>query len=71
MRPIGLYSSPTGTNELCVFTFDKSYREFSAQNENSWEYSHHRRAAKFSISRNYAWPDVYSMASMAFFSFWE
>lgn len=56
-------------NSVCLFLI-RAVGEFSAQNENSRENSHHHRTAKFSISRNYAWPDVSIwVASMGFFFF--
>lgn len=56
---------PPPQNCACLILI-RAVWEFSAQNENSRENSHHHKTAKFSISRNYAWPDVFSMG---FFSF--
>ena len=60
-------SQPQQLNSACLFLI-RAVGEFSAQNENSRENPHHHRTAKFSISRNYAWPDVSSTAFMGFFN---
>lgn len=56
---------PPLQNCACLFLI-RAVWEFSAQNENSRENSHHHKTAKFSISRNYAWPDVFSMGFFPF-----
>lgn len=52
-----IFFSHCSNSTVCLFLI-RAVGEFSAQNENSRENSHHHRTAKFSISRNYAWPDV-------------
>lgn len=65
LKKTGLYFPPTSAT-VCLFLI-RAVGEFSAQNENSRENSHHHRTAKFSISRNYAWTDVSIwVASMGF-----
>lgn len=53
---------------VCLFLI-RAVGEFSAQNENSRVNSHHHKTAKFSISRNYAWPDVSIQMASVDFSF--
>lgn len=48
-----IFSPQCSNRTVCLFLI-RAVGEFSAQNENSRENSHHHRTAKFSISRNYA-----------------
>lgn len=62
------YSSPLQQLYPACLYLIRAVGEFSAQNENSREISHHHRTANFSISRNYAWADVSIwVVSMVFF----
>lgn len=67
IRPCFHWSS-SSSRIACLFLI-RAFGEFSAQNENSRENSHHRRTAKLSISRNYAWPDASIRAASTGFSF--